>query len=489
MAIMSRSFLISLFAAACASALETEAAGNHSPAASRAGGHYPSTDKRDSTHDGHLKMMMEKAESGPSHDSIVKAVNDLIAQVELPGSMLDAEANRSYGVHLRDGHVSGNALIGKGPIQDAIQAAAVAGVASGVKGLLNHQKDIRGSFCGFHAASASQYLTRASIQIAMSVKDCVPGKHVDLLDVHNVHGFLKSLVTPCVADVMDIIGSLVNVAGYLSLVATECAEHAEIDAVCAGITEILIGALAQTGAAGEVALNVCSANPKPPVDDWVMPTRRLQSNATRRLQEDFEIITDGSEDDSGLYGNQAYTPRVAKWDAKMGMDREQQDLELAMCVVDATQVASALGVFGIGFDQTIKSCTFKDLVAKVPKINTQIEEWCVSSVSYVLYSLFSAASFIASSLSHCGKAIGMRMGSECVAAVTRITASMSGLPLIASGLDLTCPPSKNYLGKTTGPLKNVVVQITGLGRRLSDVDDETKLRGASILANVTNFSV
>jgi len=457
----------------------------------RPGQNPKSTPVGKSAHSDHVNALMEKAESGPSHDAIIAAVNEMMAQVELPETALDAEARRSIGKqNLRHGQVSAKALLGsQGPIQDAVHDALATGVVNGVKGLLKHQADVRGSFCGFHAASAAQYLTRASIQIAMSVKACVPGKHVDLLNMHNVHGFLSNLVSPCNADIMDIIGSLVNVAGYLSLVATECAEHAEIDAVCAGITEILIGALAQTGAAGQVALNVCSSHPKPPVDDWVMPTRRLQANATRRLQEDVEIITDGSpEDDVGLYGNRAYTPRIAKWDSKLNMDREQQDLELAMCVVDATQVASALGVFGVAFDQTIKSCTAKDLVAKVPKIGTQIEEWCVSEVSYVLYSLFSAASFIASSLSHCSKAIGFRMGSECVAAVTRITASMSGLPLIASGLDLTCPASKSYLGKTTGPLKNVVLQITGLGRRLGDIEDEIKLRGASILANASSLA-
>ena len=70
----------------------------------------------------------------------------------------------------------------------------------------------------------------------MSVKACVPGKHVDLLNIHNVRGFLSNLVSPWNADIMVTIGSLVNVAGYFSLVASECAEHAEIDAMCAGIT-------------------------------------------------------------------------------------------------------------------------------------------------------------------------------------------------------------------------------------------------------------
>mmetsp|Transcript_124201 Transcript_124201/g.397256 ORF Transcript_124201/g.397256 Transcript_124201/m.397256 type:complete len:119 (+) Transcript_124201:3-359(+) len=114
----------------------------------------------------------------------------------------------------------------------------------------------------------------------MAVRACLPENGVDVNNIKNATDFLRFVKSPCLADVENIAGSLVSVASHVSLVASECAAHANLDALCAGLIEGLVGAMAQTAAAGELVLNTCSARPIPPELDAVTPTRRLLNSTS-----------------------------------------------------------------------------------------------------------------------------------------------------------------------------------------------------------------
>mmetsp|Transcript_134125 Transcript_134125/g.428561 ORF Transcript_134125/g.428561 Transcript_134125/m.428561 type:complete len:590 (-) Transcript_134125:54-1823(-) len=362
-------------------------------------------------------------------------------------------------------------------VAGAVVGGAIGAGASIVTKVLDRQTKARGAWCGFHSAKAAQYLTRAGIQMAMAVKGCLPESGMDMKNVSSSTEFLRLVKSPCTADVENIVGSLVWVASYVSLLASECAAHANLDALCAGTIEAVIAGLAQTAAAGQLVVNSCIMPHVPPEFDAVTPTRRLGPVGP--------AFPESSPAAFGASGpNLAFSEGLARYDAKEDLDKEDLDLEMSLCVLDATQVATDLGTFGLGFDQTILACAADQVAGGVPKVGVAAQEYCVVEVSYVLFNLFSASSFLSSALNHCAKAIGIRMGSSCASAIMRILAGISGVPALGAGMDAACPGTENSVRKVLGPLAKPVVKISALGRRLSNSttsQPEALLQGLKML--------
>jgi len=405
--------------------------------------HLPSTSPT-LAHDGSRKA--GSAEAASLHDELAATVG---LATKSAANLEQAQDMLAQLVHVRPSEAEKAKKHAKKVavrVAGAVVGGAVGAGASVVTKVLDRQTKARGAWCGFHSAKAAQYLTRAGIQMAMAVKGCLPESGMDMKNVSSSTEFLRLVKSPCTADVENIVGSLVWVASYVSLLASECAAHANLDALCAGTIEALIAGMAQTAAAGQLVVNSCILSLVPPEFDAVTLTRRL-----------------------GAAGpNLAFSEGLARYDAKEDLDKEDLDLEMSLCVLDATQVATDLGTFGLGFDQTILACAADKVAGGVPKVGVAAQEYCVVEVSYVLFNLFSASSFLSSALTHCAKAIGIRMGSSCASAIMRILSGMSGVPALGAGMDAACPGTENSVREVLGPLAEPVVKISALGRRLSN---------------------
>jgi len=405
--------------------------------------HLPSTSPT-LAHDGSRKA--GSAEAASLHDELAATVG---LATKSAANLEQAQDMLAQLVHVRPSEAEKAKKHAKKVavrVAGAVVGGAVGAGASVVTKVLDRQTKARGAWCGFHSAKAAQYLTRAGIQMAMAVKGCLPESGMDMKNVSSSTEFLRLVKSPCTADVENIVGSLVWVASYVSLLASECAAHANLDALCAGTIEALIAGMAQTAAAGQLVVNSCILSLVPPEFDAVTPTRQL-----------------------GAAGpNLAFSEGLARYDAKEDLDKEDLDLEMSLCVLDATQVATDLGTFGLGFDQTILACAADQVAGGVPKVGVAAQEYCVVEVSYVLFNLFSASSFLSSALTHCAKAIGIRMGSSCASAIMRILSGMSGVPALGAGMDAACPGTENSVREVLGPLAEPVVKISALGRRLSN---------------------
>lgn len=394
-------------------------------------------------HPRELPDLIKKAETGPDLVTIKKAVDDMISQAEKPKPAPTPEEEAKEA-------------------DDAVKLGQTYGISTN---LISHQRMARGAWCGIHAASAGESLAKMGGDLAATLQNCVPihtlGPKPTLTGVKKL---MEGLKNPCAATMENLFGSLILGTGFITMAASECATSASIDTACGGVIQLLIGSLLQTQSAGQVALTVCDNKGLPPSREWVMPARRLQTSEADRLK------------------------RVAVWDAKADMTKAQLDTEMAICVVQVSQIATALAAFGTAVDQSIQACTLKAIAKPIPKIGTQVMEWCMVEISYVLYAIFGAAQFLSSAVSHCGKAIGVRAGSECAASILRITTNVAGLPLLAGGLDTMCPGTTNSINDLAGPFANTAAHLTGLGRRLSGESDEDHLhRGLELMANFTDL--
>jgi len=320
-----------------------------------------------------------------------------------------------------------------------MELAGLAAAGRPVDHMFGKQREIRGAWCGFDAANAVQYMARAGTQIAIAVKECAVNSNSRRDAGHAPFGELA--LAPCAADIEAAISSLLWVATWISLAVTQCAERANVEALCAGVIEALFAAVVDLTAAGTVMTETCRLPPTAPDREAPFPIRRLQEEP--------------------LAGNPAYTERNAVYDAKTALTPEEAQLEEAMCVQDAIMAATSLGQYGVAVDQTIFACPLEHL-------NVYTQEVCVIDISYMLNRMFQTMTFVGAAISHCGRAIGARLGAECFAASMQVTASVAGVPLVAAGIDLSCPGTEHYLGDEFGDLAVKVVEVAAVGRRLEE---------------------
>lgn len=299
---------------------------------------------------------------------------------------------------------------------------------------LDSQRKARGAWCGLNAASAVEYFSRAGIMIAGSLQECAAKKAGNTRGSGNLY---DAIMDPCSAQVSEILSSLIWAGAWLSMAASECSAHASWEAACAGVIQALIAAVAETMAAGDVMRETCMVPAEVPTNVAPFPVRRLQA------------------------GNPAYTPELAAFDAKTQMTQEALDLEMAMCVQDSVQAATMLAQFGVAYDNSIFVCPLKDFADIV-------ENACVMEVSLTINRVLQAAAYVGGAISHCGKALGVRLGAECTASMLQVSANLAGIPAAAAGINLACPGTEASLVDTYGILAGPMMKLTSIGRRLED---------------------
>jgi len=315
--------------------------------------------------------------------------------------------------------------------------SALKAVAGPVAKLLDSQRKARGAWCGLNAASAVEYFSRAGIVIANSIHECA-GKQPRF---DGPETMFDALMSPCMADIAEAVSALIWAGSWIAAAASECAAHANYESLCATSIMALIAAISDTTSAGDVMRQTCNIPPVVPSFVAPFPVRRLQ----------------------GMEGNPAFTPELADFDAKKEMSPEALDLEMAMCVQDAVQAATIMGQFGVVYDNTIVTCTLKDF-------GTVTENACVTTASLMVDRMLTALSYIAAAVSHCGTAIGARMGGICVGAVARVCANFAGLPADAAAMNLACPGTQASLVDSFGVLTNPMLKLSSLGRRLAELN-------------------
>mmetsp|Transcript_84778 Transcript_84778/g.245114 ORF Transcript_84778/g.245114 Transcript_84778/m.245114 type:complete len:430 (-) Transcript_84778:211-1500(-) len=310
---------------------------------------------------------------------------------------------------------------------------AAAMVAKPLFAVMHGQHQARGAWCGLNAASAVEYFSRAGIVIAASLQECAQQR----LEVQEGDHLFDAVMAPCMADIAEIVSALMWAGTWLSLPISECADRASYESLCAGAIQSLVASIAETMAAGDVMRQTCAIPQKVPTYVAPMPVRRLQAD------------------------NPAFNPDLAAFDAKADMSPEALDLEMAMCVQDAVQAATVLGQFGVAYDNSVFACPLSHA-------STYAENYCTVTVSLLLNRMLEAVGLIGAAVSHCGRAIGVRMGAACTGSVSQVVAGFAGLPATAAGMNTACPGAQASLIDHLGFLANPAIKISSLGRRLQE---------------------
>lgn len=262
-------------------------------------------------------------------------------------------------------------------------------------------KRLRTATCVLNVLQASNFLARAGMQIDQTAKTCQAP--------HLVGYSVSYKKSACAANAAGIFSSIMWVATYLSLAASQCGatfRQVNIPAVCAGAIQGLYAGLAGVAANANVALGNCILGSDPAVAALETQTDAVwQLSGARRLQ------------------------------ALDGPFPPDRNAELATCVLDLTEAATLLAQMGLYIRTASRSCpTWYNVGKAIGKIVAH--DLCILDVGAILFTFFEAASFIAVAVSHCAEGINPK--ALCAGALGSMLAALSGLVYLAAGIDGAC---------------------------------------------------
>lgn len=281
---------------------------------------------------------------------------------------------------------------------------------------------LRTASCTLNVLQAAQYLARAGVQIDQATKTCrSPGEL----------GYSSSYKKEaCGANAAGVFSSIGWVASYLSLAASQCGRTANVKAVCAGAIEGLVAALGGLAAHA----NIVAANCVP--DAQAETARNTHSDAIWQAARRLEMDMDGK-----------FSP--------------DKDVELATCVLDATEAATALAQMGTGIEAARRGCNLYHATRKTPVVSAATHAICATSVGQVLHGVAQAATFIAAATSHCAQ--GIDVPALCASGVAGLLSSLAAVVYMGSGINLACVDLPQ-MGPFKEPFARSMAQ--GIARRL-----------------------
>jgi hypothetical protein len=288
--------------------------------------------------------------------------------------------------------------------------------------------------CTVNVLAGTTYLTQAGLAIAQSAEDCV---HLDA----------PNGTVYCAADILNVVQSILNTAGYFLGVASTCVDTLRLNASCASNIVGLIGNAVE--AAG--ALTAASVDCPLPVQDSqqvqqeVVVPRKLEER--ERASPPLALGTFGDMGERGdLVNVSSEAPVTVIVDNETGLT----GLATGWCVLNSVDSAVYLAQAANNILLATGDCnkTHIDTLGSAPA--------CVSDVMGILSSFADVAGYLSGAALTCAKTLNLE--AACGADMGSVLNGLFGVASAGAAAASNC----NYL-----PLP-LPLEPTFEGRRLAD---------------------
>jgi len=331
----------------------------------------------------------------------------------------------------------------------------------------NQTSQLRTAICTLNIVQASGYLTRAGMQISAASRACEASRH-DALETE-----------VCVADAAGVFSSVSFVAAFLSSAASQCAPHRDLAAECSAWVSFLVAVLSRVAVQASVVAASCKRQASVFIisaaeeegeeeEAGLLIDRRL---AARRLAAPSSVPPGPPGEASSLGNSTALAAAAVAASAAAPVNasvaasasaaagpptRGRRPVEpsktqqVATCVLDVVQAASALSLMGANIEKARQNCEAQQRGSWAAPATTggivngsggkdgddDRDVVCAMNIGQVLYGLGSASTFIAAGVSHC--TAGLNLEAMCTSGIVGLLATIGGVMAAASGIETTC---------------------------------------------------
>eukprot|EP00929_Paragymnodinium_shiwhaense_P054896 TRINITY_DN27517_c0_g1_i1.p1 TRINITY_DN27517_c0_g1~~TRINITY_DN27517_c0_g1_i1.p1 ORF type:complete len:357 (+),score=44.75 TRINITY_DN27517_c0_g1_i1:85-1155(+) len=297
-------------------------------------------------------------------------------------------------------------------------------------------KSARTASCVFDVLHAMTYLSQAGVSIDAATRKC-----------HNPTRDAGANSALCSVSMTQMLESFAYAASFLSAIAIDCTNEANVDAACASSVTALVGAMGDLAQAGSGMSYDCpgaSNHPGRRLDEEAMLNASKVENSVAETH-----VTDALED-RRLWSpiqNPVWT-RVPAGQQPIAV--RNYNTENAYCGIYAAQATFFLARAGLNINEAAHNCpglTDADSVTD--------RALCGVDVTGALLSVINVGSFVAGAVAQCQH--GLNAPAACSADIMKLVAAMTVVANAAQGIFISCV---NHVSIPETPLRRLVQNKT-----------------------------